>query len=81
MYLPEDLYHLWATEKILLFKDIEAQKDCSKITIRRHLKKLKVISSYNKNGKYYTLPSIVNFDINGLWSYQGVLFSKYGNLT
>lgn len=80
MYLSEDLYQLWNAEKILLLKDIEAKKDCSKITIRRHLKKLKAISSYNKNGKYYTLPSIAKFDSNGLWSYEGVLFSEHGNL-
>ncbi|MEA2011779.1 MAG: hypothetical protein U9O87_01645 [Verrucomicrobiota bacterium] len=66
--------------KILLFKDIEEKKDCSKITIRRHLKKLKAISSYNKKWKYYTLLSIANFDSNGLWFCKGVFFSKYGNL-
>jgi hypothetical protein len=50
------------------------------ITVIRRLKKWKTYTSINKNGRYYTLPQIPVFDENGLWKYQTVLFSKYGNL-
>jgi hypothetical protein len=50
-------------------------------TARRWLKAQKVRRSYNKNGRYYTLPDVPEFDANGLWRWRGVLFSRYGNLT
>ena len=53
---------------------------CSVITARRRLKKWKVYTSINKNGRYYTLPQGPVFDANGLWQYQTILFSKHGNL-
>ncbi|MBI2190633.1 MAG: hypothetical protein HYU36_01450 [Planctomycetes bacterium] len=38
------------------------------------------LSSYSHRGKYYTLKDIPDFDESGLWSYESVWFSKYGNL-
>src|SRR3990170_7803903 len=52
----------------------------SVITARRHLKKWETYTSFNHNGRYYTLPRIPQFDNNGIWKYQTILFSKYGNL-
>lgn len=49
-------------------------------TARRRLKAWKAYTSYNHNGRYYTLPEIAKFDANGLWRFQGVFFSKHGNL-
>ena len=31
-------------------------------------------------GKYYTLARVAQFNNNGLWEYQGIRFSLYGNL-
>jgi hypothetical protein len=42
---------------------------------------LRVHRSYNKNGRYYTLPNVPEFDPYGLWRWRGILFSQYGNLT
>lgn len=53
----------------------------SRRTAQRRLKQWHAINSYNKNGAYYTLPDIPQFDANGLWHYKGVSFSTYGNLT
>jgi hypothetical protein len=50
-------------------------------TARRWLKAQKVHRSYNKNGRYYTLPDVPKFDTHGLWRWRGVFFSRYGNLT
>lgn len=43
-------------------------------------KKWRAYTSFNHNGRYYTLPGIPQFDQNGIWKYQTILFSKYGNL-
>jgi hypothetical protein len=53
---------------------------CSLRTARRKLTSLQAHTSYNCNGKYYTLPGIPKFDKNGLWKFKNVGFSKYGNL-
>lgn len=52
----------------------------STMTVFRKLKELEYISSYSHRGKYYSLLDIADFDNYGLWSYQSVWFSKYGNL-
>lgn len=52
----------------------------STMTVFRKLKALEYLSSYSHRGKYYTLRDIAEFDDSGLWSYQAVWFSKYGNL-
>ncbi len=49
-------------------------------TARRRLKDWKAYTSYNHNGRYYTLPGIPELDHHGLWRYRGVFFSKHGNL-
>lgn len=67
-------------QKIITIEQLVQLFQCSVITVRRRLKKWKTYTSINKNGRYYTLPQIPMFDENGLWKYQTVLFSKYGNL-
>lgn len=47
---------------------------------RKQLKEWKAHTSYNKNGRYYALPEVVDFDNNGLWRWHGTFFSRWGNL-
>ena len=49
-------------------------------TARRRLKLWRAQNSYNRNGRYYTLPDVPEFDVHGLWHWRGVFFSQYGNL-
>jgi hypothetical protein len=49
-------------------------------TARRRLTLWEAYTSYNKNGRFYTLPGIPQFDGNGLWAYRSVRFSEHGNL-
>ena len=67
-------------QKVITIEQLVQLFQYSVITVRRRLKKWKTYTSINKNGRYYTLPQIPMFDENGLWKYQTVLFSKYGNL-
>jgi hypothetical protein len=46
----------------------------------RKLKQLSYRSSYSHRGRYYTLAEIPQFDPHGLWSFQAVWFSRWGNL-
>ena len=66
--------------KIMTLEEV-AQLILSSIhTARRRLKRWRAHTSYNRNGRYYTLPDVPEFNADGLWQWQGVFFSQYGNL-
>lgn len=69
-------------EKIKMFEigKISSLLKCSIPNARLKLKQWQAYTSYNKNGKYYTLPQVPQFNQNGLWKYNDVGFSKHGNL-
>jgi hypothetical protein len=66
--------------KVLTIEQLVDLLKSSVITARRRLKKWEALTSFNQNGRYYTLPQIPQFDNQGIWKYQRILFSKYGNL-
>ena len=65
---------------ILTLAEVAELVDSSIHTARRRLKEWKALTSYNQNGRYYALPDVPEFDVNGLWQRRGVFFSRYGNL-
>jgi hypothetical protein len=67
-------------QKIVTIDQLAGWLSCSIVTARRRLKAWRAYTSYNRNGRYYTLPEIAQFDDIGLWRYQGAFFSKHGNL-
>ena len=66
--------------KIITIDSLSSLLNSSIKTARRRLKQWQAYTSYNENGRYYTLPDIPEFDANGLWAYRSIRFSKYGNL-
>ncbi len=66
--------------KIMTLGEVAESIDSTIHTARRRLKRWGAITSYNRNGRYYSLPDVPEFDHNGLWECRGVLFSRYGNL-
>ncbi len=50
------------------------------MTVFRKLSELSYITSYSDKGMYYTLSDIPEFDEQGLWSHDSVMFSAQGNL-
>jgi hypothetical protein len=67
-------------ERIMTIALLTTWLSCSIPTARRRLKEWRAYTSYNHNGRYYTLPGIPDFDAHGLWRYRGVFFSRHGNL-
>ena len=67
--------------KVMTVAELGLQMRCSSRTVHRRLQEWQAIHSYNKNGRYYALPSVPAFDSYGLWRYRDVGFSRYGNLT
>jgi hypothetical protein len=54
--------------------------DPARCTVFRKLGDLQYLSSYSHRGKYYTLKSIPRFNFQGLWNFDSVWFSRFGNL-
>lgn len=50
------------------------------LTVFRKLKQFQYLASYTHRGRFYTLAEIARFDDRGLWSHEGVWFSRYGTL-
>jgi len=65
---------------IMTVEEVAELIDSTIHTARRRLKQWGAINSYNRNGRYYALPDVPEFDPNGLWQCRGVFFSRYGNL-
>lgn len=71
---------VFATHKVLTVLEIKTLVGKSLRTTYTRLKEWNALRSYNKNGQYYTLPTIAAFNEHGIWSYQEIHFSRYGNL-
>jgi len=66
--------------KVFTLNQLVDTLSCSAITARRRLSDWRAYTSINRNGMFYTLPSVPEFDQNGLWRFQDVFFSAHGNL-
>ena len=68
-------------QKIATLEELkEALGSTSTMTVFRKLRPLGYQTSYSHRGKYYTLTATPRFDHQGLWGYDGVWFSRHGNL-
>ncbi len=73
-------YRYFEKLKVFSIGELSSVLTCSISNARLKIKHWQAYTSYNQNGKYYTLPQIPQFDQYGLWRYKDVGFSKYGNL-
>jgi transposase len=64
-----------------MLAELAARLDYALITVRRLLRQVGYFRSFTHNGKWYTLRTLPSFNRLGIWHYQGIGFSKHGNLT
>lgn len=74
------VFKKFKNQKIMTIDQLATDLNCSTRTARRRLTLWHTHTSYNYNGCYYALSDVAKFDQHGLWRYQGIFFSKYGNL-
>jgi len=74
------LKEMFKKSKVLTLNQVSKTHNCSVRTVQRQFAELAVLRSYNKNSRYYTLSEIAKFNAHGIWCYQDILFSKYGDL-
>lgn len=77
---PRDATRFVRVKRVVTLAELMLNLNCSRRTAQRRLAQWEAISSYNRNGRYYTLPNIPKFDANGLWRYRDVCFSRFGSL-
>lgn len=74
------LQHDLKVKKVFTLNTLVSSLNCSVPTARLKIKRWGAYTSYNQNGRYYTLPSVPRFDHHGLWCYDSICFSRIGNL-
>jgi hypothetical protein len=80
-FQAQHLRDAFRRKKVLTRNELLPTVGCSSMTVWRLLKSCGYWTSYNFNGRFYTLADIPQFDERGLWAYQGIRFSKWGPLT
>ena len=74
------VYEIWKKNKALTLVELMKILRCCKNTVKKDLKKWNAVTSFNKNGKYYSLPGFLDFDESGLCFLNEIGFSQNGNL-
>ncbi len=74
-------FNVFRAKTVMTLPELALELQRSQRTSQRQLHQWQAITSYNKNGRYYVLPDVPQFDSNGLWRYRGIFFSRHGNLT
>lgn len=78
----DKIYSEFRSAKVMTIKQLSLLFGISERNTHRHLKKKGALRSYNKNGAYYALPDVPVFNgqNGGIWQFEGICFSRYGNL-
>jgi hypothetical protein len=77
-----DIFTILHSREVMTLPEIqEVLGNVSKATAFRRLAAMDYRSSYNFNGRYYSVHDIARYDRHGLWSHKGIRFSLDGSLT
>lgn len=76
----KNVFNLLEDIKVFTLERLVLSLSCSIPTARLKLKQWGAYTSYNQNGRYYAVPTVPRFDNKGLWHYENIYFSRYGNL-
>ncbi|MGH8335386.1 MAG: hypothetical protein ACRD2G_09800 [Terriglobia bacterium] len=80
-YPAEKLASLLNRQKVATMPQLKsALGSAVTFTVLRKLAPLGYRTSYSHGGTYYTLDSITQYDVRGLWSYRDIHFSRHGTL-
>jgi len=67
--------------KVFTIDTVTSLLKCSIRTAWRRMHEWNACTSYNHNAKYHAFATVAQFDNNGIWRYNDICFSRYGNLT
>ena len=76
----ERILKSFRARRVLTVEELTRLLESSAVTARRRLKQWNAYTSINRNGRYYVLPEVAEFDEKGLWNHHMIFFSRHGNL-
>ncbi len=79
-HVHQQLTGLFEQKKCYTISELCETLGYAAISIKRFLKQIGYHSSFTHNSKWYTLRSVPDFNRDGLWFYEGIGFSRHGNL-
>ena len=78
--LLEKTMRHFISAQVMTLSQLEILLSCSQRSVQRYLSKWGSLRSYNHNGQYFSLPAIAHFNSFGVWKYNDICFSQFGNL-
>ena len=80
-YDPDRLLEVFRRQPVAMLPELKSALGTTvDLTVFRKLAELDYTTSYSHRGAYYTLDSLARYDAQGLWSHEGVHFSRFGTL-
>lgn len=80
-YHAEALVEMFKTKKIAKLPELKrALGTTADMTVFRKLREIGYRTSYSHRGKYYALKENMDYDADGLWTFESARFSKHGTL-
>ena len=80
-YHAEVLVECLKTHKIATLQELkQALGTTADMTVFRKLREIGYRTSYSHRGKFYALEQDMDYDANGLWTFESIRFSKHGTL-
>ena len=77
---PRSLRNAFTCQSTMCLPQIMQALACSRRTAIRALSALGYLSSYSHTGRFYSIPSVAQFDALGLWHNRDMHFSRWGTL-
>ena len=78
--IVQQTVEIFRVAKVMTLKQLTELLVCTSRTVHRRLRQWQCCTSYNHNSRYYALPEVVEFDEHGIWRFQGIFFSVFGDL-
>jgi len=78
--IVQQTFEIFRVAKVMTLKQLTELLVCTSRTVHRRLRQWQCCTSYNHNSRYYALPEVVEFDEHGIWRFQGIFFSVFGDL-
>ncbi len=76
----DEIVSLLKENKVLRTDEIMKMIGCAPRTLYQKLSPCDYRSSINKGRRFFTLEETIEFNTNGLWEYEGIVFSKWGGV-
>ena len=80
MNLIDKITKSFNRKHVMTVEEICKEVNRAEITVKKSLKKIEYLTSYNYNSSFYTLPQFTHWDSNGIWKHPRVFFTRHGTL-